>query len=109
MRTCLLTAAAIGALALGAAGALVPRVVEAQFQSRVELVTLGVTVTDRRGTFITDLTRDDFEIREDGRMQSITSFARGDGATDDLPLHLGLLFDTSGSMGEDIKLARSAA
>ena len=109
MRTRVLTAAAIGALAIGAADALVPRVVEAQFQSRIDLVTMGVTVTDRRGTFITDLTRDDFEIREDGRMQSITSFARGDGATDDLPLHLGLLFDTSGSMGEDIKLARSAA
>jgi Ca-activated chloride channel family protein len=109
MRIPLLTAAVIGALTLGSAGVLVPRSVEAQFQSRIDLVTMGITVTDRRGNFITDLTRDDFEIREDGRTQSITSFARGDGTVDELPLHLGLLFDTSGSMGEDIKLARSAA
>jgi len=109
MRSSLLTAVAVGALALGAADALVPSVVRAQFRSRIDLVTMGVTVTDRRGNFITDLTRDDFEIREDRRTQSITSFGRGDGTTDDLPLHLGLLFDTSGSMGEDIKLARSAA
>ncbi len=108
MRRLLLTAAAIGALALGAQ-ALAPSAVEAQFRSRIDLVTMGVTVTDRRGNFIPDLTRDDFEIREDGRTQPITSFARGDGTADDLPLHLGLLFDTSGSMGEDIKLARSAA
>jgi Ca-activated chloride channel family protein len=82
---------------------------DGQFRSRVDLVTMGVTVTDRRGTFLTELTRDDFEIREDGRPQTITSFARGDGDLEALPLHLGLLFDTSGSMGEDIKLARSAA
>jgi Ca-activated chloride channel family protein len=100
MRRLLLTAA-IGWLALSA--------VQAQFRSRIDLVTMGVTVTDRRGTFITDLTRDDFEIREDSRPQSIASFARGDVTAEELPLHLGLLFDTSGSMGEDIKLARSAA
>lgn len=80
-----------------------------QFRSRVDLVTLGVTVTDRRGDFITDLTRDDFEIREDGRPQTITSFARGDSEVEAPPLHLGLLFDTSGSMAADLTLARSAA
>jgi VWFA-related protein len=109
MRARLLSAVAIGALALGAPDALVPNVVRGQFRSRIDLVTMGVTVTDRGGNVLTDLTRDDFEIREEGRTQSIASFVRGDGATDDLPLHLGLLFDTSGSMGEDIKLARSAA
>jgi VWFA-related protein len=70
---------------------------------------MGVTVTDRRGNYISDLTQDDFEIVEDGRKQSITYFARGDEATAAPPLHVGLLFDTSGSMGEDIKLSRSAA
>jgi len=70
---------------------------------------MGVTVTDRRGAVIAGLTRDDFEIVEDGRRQTIASFARGDEGVEALPLHLGLLFDTSGSMGEDIKLARSAA
>ena len=79
------------------------------FRTRLDLVTMGVTVTDRRGTYVSDLTRDDFEIVEDGRKQTITYFARGDEATSAPPLHVGLLFDTSGSMGEDIKLSRSAA
>ncbi|MBI2187612.1 MAG: VWA domain-containing protein [Acidobacteria bacterium] len=101
MRRALMTAAVLGGL--------VPSVIDAQFRSRIDLVTMGVTVTDRRGNFLSDLTRDDFEIREDGKPQTLTSFARGDSETEELPLHLGLLFDTSGSMGEDIKLARSAA
>lgn len=108
-RSAFVIAAVVGGLALSEAQGPVVSAVAAQFRSRVDLVTMGVTVTDRRGTFLADLTRDDFEIREDGRPQAITSFARGDGDVEALPLHLGLLFDTSGSMGEDIKLARSAA
>jgi VWFA-related protein len=68
---------------------------------------MGVTVTDRKGEFIADLTRDDFEVLEDGRKQTLTYFASGIDET--IPLHVGLLFDTSGSMGEDINLSRSAA
>ena len=52
----------------------------------------------------------DFELYENGKKQEIRYFARGDaekGAQP--PLHVGLLFDTSGSMGEDIRMARSAA
>ena len=79
------------------------------FRTRLDLVSMGVTVTDRRGSHVSDLTQDDFEIIEDGRTQTITHFARGDEVTSAPPLHLGLLFDTSGSMGEDIKLSRSAA
>jgi len=82
---------------------------QARFRAGVDLVNVGVTVTDRRGNFITDLTLEDFEIVEDGRKQAITTFARGNESTSAPELHLGLLFDTSGSMGEDIKLARSAA
>jgi Ca-activated chloride channel family protein len=79
------------------------------FRAGVDLVNVGVTVTDRRGTFITDLSVEDFEILEDGQRQAITYFARGDETVAPQELHVGLLFDTSGSMGEDIKLARSAA
>jgi VWFA-related protein len=79
------------------------------FRTRLDLVTMGVTVTDRKGNFISDLTQADFQIAEDGKKQTITYFARGDDSTTAPPLHVGLLFDTSGSMGEDIKLARSAA
>jgi hypothetical protein len=35
--------------------------------SGVELVHLGVSVSDRDGTLVTDLTADDLEIYEDGR------------------------------------------
>src|SRR5688572_31288285 len=77
------------------------------FRAETELVTFGVTVTDRRGRFLTDLTQDDFEIVEDGRKQTITYFARGDAGDQAPEMHVGLLFDTSGSMGEDIRLARS--
>ena len=82
---------------------------QATFRASVDLVNFGVTVTDRTGDFITDLTPEDFEIVENGRKQTITYFARGDQSESAPPLHVGLLFDTSGSMGEDIKLARSAA
>ena len=78
------------------------------FRAETDLVTVAATVTDRTGAFLTDLTADDFEIFEDGKKQTVSHFARADdGAAP--PLHIGLLFDTSGSMGEDIRLARSAA
>ncbi|MBM3819193.1 MAG: VWA domain-containing protein [Acidimicrobiia bacterium] len=79
------------------------------FRAGVELVNFGVTVTDRRGNFLNDLTAADFEIVEEGQRQTVTYFARGDEVEAAPELHVGLLFDTSGSMGEDIKLARSAA
>lgn len=91
------------------------------FRAGVDLVHFGVTVTDRRGNFLTDLNADDFEIVEDGRKQTLALFARGDATVGLLgagdrdenglrqELHIGLLLDTSGSMSEDLKLARSAA
>ena len=82
---------------------------QATFRAGIDLVNVGVTVTDRHGNFITDLNAEDFEIVEEGRKQPISYFGRGDQSASAPPLHVGLLFDTSGSMGEDIKLARSAA
>ena len=68
-----------------------------------------MTVVDKKGNPIRGLTAADFEITEEGRAQSIRYFIEGDKGDAPLPLHIGLLFDTSGSMGEDIKLARTAA
>jgi VWFA-related protein len=79
------------------------------FRADVDLVSFGVTVTGARGAYITDLTAGDFEIREEGRTQAVTFFARGDQEGSAPELHVGLLFDTSGSMGQDIQLSRSAA
>lgn len=82
---------------------------QATFRTGTELVTFGVTVTDRRGTFIPDLAAEDFEVVEDDRPQAVRYFTRGGDTAEAPELHVGLLFDTSGSMGEDINLARSAA
>jgi Ca-activated chloride channel homolog len=79
------------------------------FRANIDLVNFGVTVSDRRSAFVADLTADDFEILEDGRRQTITFFARGDEQDSAPEIHVGLLFDTSGSMGQDIQLSRSAA
>ena len=83
---------------------------EAQvFRSGIDLASFGVTVVDRKGGLVTDLTPDDFEVREGGQLQTITLFARGDAVESAPPLRLGLLFDTSGSMEESIGFSRSAA
>jgi Ca-activated chloride channel family protein len=79
------------------------------FRSGVDLVTFGVTAVDRRGNLITDLTRDDFEVVEDGKSQQITHFTHGLGDGQGPATHLGLMLDTSASMEADLKLARSAA
>jgi Ca-activated chloride channel family protein len=79
------------------------------FRAGTDMVGFGVTVTDRRGNFITDLQPEDFAIIEEGVPQSIQLFARGDDLETDAELHIGLVFDTSASMGDDIALARSAA
>jgi Ca-activated chloride channel homolog len=79
------------------------------FRSGIDLTTVNVTVSDRRGTYLTELTADDFVVLEDGKPQVIRYFARGEQGSSALETHVGLLFDTSGSMTDDITLARSAA
>jgi Ca-activated chloride channel family protein len=101
----LLGAAAGLALAAGLAAA-------QTFRAGVDLVSVGVTVTDRSGAIVPGLTRDDFRIVEDGRPQSVVQFTAGleeAGGADPVPTHLGLLLDTSGSMEADLTLSRSAA
>jgi hypothetical protein len=82
---------------------------QGRFRSGIDLVNLGVMVLDKRGNLITDLTATDFEVYEDGQRQDVRFFARGDAEIEAQNLRLGLLFDTSGSMTDDIRLARTAA
>src|SRR5271157_1499716 len=63
------------------------------------------TVTDKKGRFITDLAKDDFEIVEGKRRQTLLEFA----AESDLPLRLGILIDTSNSVRERFKFEQEAA
>jgi VWFA-related protein len=62
-------------------------------------------VSDQRGALITDLKKDDFEIRENGRKQEIRYFARDT----DLPLTIAMLMDVSGSVREALTAEREAA
>jgi VWFA-related protein len=71
----------------------------------VTRVSLLFTVTDKKGRFITDLNKDDFEVVEGKRRQTISDFA----AESDLPLRLGILIDTSNSIRERFKFEQEAA
>jgi len=65
----------------------------------VRLINVSFTVRDDKGAFVTDLTKDDFEILDDGAPQAIAFFAR----STDLALSLGLVLDMSGSQEHFIK------
>jgi Ca-activated chloride channel family protein len=106
-RFCLCLLAVLGSAA-GLTGA------QQVFRGGVDLVHFGVTVTTRSGELVTDLSRDDFVILEDGRPQTLQQFAPGQSGDpadgqDLADLHPGLLLDTSGSMERDLRLARTAA
>ncbi len=67
------------------------------------LVVIPVTVTDPSNRFVLGLDKDDFTILEDGAKQKITHFSG-----EDAPLSVGLLIDTSGSMGLKLDTSRRA-
>jgi Ca-activated chloride channel homolog len=73
------------------------------FKSGVEMVPLTVTVTDTKGKYVTGLAGSDFEVFEDGVRQDVAFFA-----SDDVPLDVALLIDTSHSMETDLPLVKSA-
>jgi Ca-activated chloride channel family protein len=71
----------------------------------VTRVNMLFTVTDKKGRFITDLTKDDFEIIESKKLQPIQEFT----AESDLPLRLAILVDTSNSIRDRFKFEQEAA
>jgi len=78
------------------------------FRATVDLVHFNVAVVDKQGKPVVGLTKDDFEVVERGKPQSVRFFSSGEFEAAP-PLHVGLLLDTSGSMAADLKDARSAA
>jgi Ca-activated chloride channel homolog len=95
-------------ISVSVAAAIGAAVAQQTFRTQVDLVHFGVVVTDKQGVPITGLTAEDFEIKEEGKLQAIKFFAAGDPETAP-PLHIGFLLDSSGSMEEDIKDVRTAA
>src|SRR5580658_5680629 len=59
----------------------------------VEVVQLFFNVKDKRGALIPNLNKDNFDLLEDGKLQTIKYFK----AESDLPLTIGMLIDSSGS------------
>ena len=74
------------------------------FKGASELVRIYATVTDRDGRLVTTLTRDAFEIRDEGKPQPITQF---DSTAQ--PIRLIELLDVSGSMEGNLPLLRAAS
>ena len=71
----------------------------------VKVVTLPVTVRDKKGQIVRNLTKDDFVLQEDGRPQVIKYFTQDA----NLPLTLGLLVDTSLSQRNVLDQERNAS
>lgn len=78
------------------------------FRSATDVVLLPVTVTGRGNALVRGLAMGDFEVLEDGKPQTLTFFNEG-APGPAIPLHLGLLLDTSGSMEKELATAASAA
>jgi VWFA-related protein len=75
-----------------------------RFKSGVDLVNVTATVTDEDGRFVSGLRREDFTVYEDGKLQDVSHFSN-----DRVPVSLGIVLDTSGSMSpEKMSAARSA-
>ncbi len=68
------------------------------------LVLIPVTVSDPLNRPVTGLERENFRLTDDQVEQTITQFAM-----DDSPVAVGLVFDTSGSMGNKLDRSRMAA
>src|SRR5215469_3890268 len=68
------------------------------------LVLIPVSVNDPLNRPVTGLDKDNFRLFDDRVEQTITQFAM-----DDEPVAVGLVFDTSGSMGDKLKTSRLAA
>ena len=80
------------------------------FRSGIDVVYFNVAVLDNKGKLLDGLRPEDFEVFEDGKPQRISYFFSGLEKTEARPqLHLGLLFDTSESMVEDLNFAQTAA
>ena len=71
----------------------------------VDLVELYASVLDKRGRPVTDLSAGDFRVLEDGVEQSVQRFEN----VDTLPIHAGVMIDTSASMVEELADAETAA
>jgi VWFA-related protein len=82
-----------------------PRQESETIQVDVTRVSVLYTVTDRRGRFVTNLEKEQFDVFEGKNPQKILEFTR----ESDLPLRLGVLIDTSNSIRDRFRFQQEAA
>lgn len=75
------------------------------FSAEVKVVNLLVTARNRDGSIVTDLTKDDFDVEEDGKKRDIKYFSQ----QSNLPLVVGLLIDSSWSQRHIFEQERNAS
>src|SRR2546427_11395468 len=73
----------------------------APLQVDVNMVVVNVTVTDPYDRIVTGLDQSNFEVFDEKVVQEIASFS-----TEDAPISVGLVFDSSGSMGDKIQKSK---
>jgi len=98
MRACLVTLCA--ALLAVAAGAEQSQV----FRAGVDTVSVYATVRSSDGHLVTDLTKDDFEIKDNGVTREVTNFSR-----EIVPITVVMLLDMSGSQETGVEWIRKGA
>jgi Ca-activated chloride channel homolog len=69
----------------------------------VDLVLVPVTITDPMNRLVTGLEKDNFQLYEGSSQQEIRSFS-----SEDAPVSLGVIFDSSGSMSSKMDRAKEA-
>jgi VWFA-related protein len=75
-----------------------------RFRTGVELINVTATVTDMNGRFVSGLRQEDFRVYQDDQQQPITHFN-----SERVPVSVGIILDTSGSMdGEKMAAAKMA-
>ena len=74
------------------------------FKSGASTVAVYTTVTDSTGRLVPDLTKDDFEIYDNGKLQPLTLFA-----TETQPITVVVMLDRSGSIKESFNLVSAGA
>lgn len=77
----------------------------ANIKVRVQVVNVPVTVLDKRGTPVIDLTQNDFRVYEDGKPQAIKYFLQEPAP----PLRVGLIIDTSNTARPLLSFEKDAA
>jgi Ca-activated chloride channel family protein len=93
-----------GALFVCTLGGLAAAQQQPTFRGGSDAVRVFVTVTDKDGRLATKLSKDNFEVKDDGKPQPITYFDNSP-----QPVRLVVMLDVSGSMEGNLSLLRGSA